>query len=162
MIVTQGQGVHRTVTVPGPTASSTPAGTHHATQTSARLTVSPASLGLGEGSTGQVTLSAAGGSVSWTASVSAAGVAVSPASGQLAAGHSATVTVTVQRPGGSGGSATVQINGAQVSVTWAPTATPSDAPSGGSAPSGGPAPAAPPTRRHHRQPSGGAPGAASS
>ena len=60
----------------------------------------------------------------------------SPASGELAAGHSATVTVTVQRQSGSGGSATVQINGAQVPVTWAPTATPGDAPSGGFDPSG--------------------------
>jgi hypothetical protein len=168
MIVTQGQGVHRTVTVSGPRASSTPAGTHHTTQTSARLTVSPASLGLGEGSTGQVTLSAAGGPVSWAASVSAAGVAVSPASGQLAAGHRATVTVTVQRQGGSGGSATVQINGAQVPVTWAATATASAAPSGGSAPSGGyapsggSAPAAPPARRYHHQPPGGSGGPASS
>jgi hypothetical protein len=68
----------------------------------------------------------------------------------------------VQRQNGSGGSATVQINGAQVSVTWAPTATASVAPYGGSAPSGGSAPAAPPARRHHRQPSGRAPGAASS
>ncbi|HEY1674703.1 MAG TPA: VCBS domain-containing protein [Streptosporangiaceae bacterium] len=162
MIVTQGQGAHRAVVVSAPsTASSTPA-SPHATQTTARLTVSPASLSLAGGSTGQVTLSAAGGSVSWTASTSAAGVSPSPASGQLAAGHSATVTVTVQRQNGSGGRATVQINGAQVPVTWAPTATASEAPSGGSAPSGGPAPAAPPARRHHRQPSGGAPGAASS
>jgi hypothetical protein len=161
-IVTQGQGVHRTVTVSvPPTAGATPAGTHPA-QASARLTVSPASLSLGGGSTGQVTLSAAGGSVSWTASTSASGVSLGSASGQLATGHSATVTVTVQRQNGSGGSATVQINGAQVSVTWAATATGSVAPSGGFAPSGGSAPAAPPTRRHHRQPSGGSQGAASS
>ena len=85
-IVTQGQGAHRTVTVSvPPTAGATPAGTHTA-QASARLTVSPASLSLGGGSTGQVTLSAAGGSVSWTASTSASGVSLSPASGQLAAG----------------------------------------------------------------------------
>ncbi len=161
-IVTQGQGAHRTVTVSvPPTAGATPAGTHTA-QASARLTVSPASLSLGGGSTGQVTLSAAGGSVSWTASTSASGVSLSPASGQLAAGRSATVTVTVQRQNGSGGGATVQINGAQVPVTWAATATGSVAPSGGFAPSGGSAPAAPPTRRHHRQPSGGSQGAASS
>jgi VCBS repeat-containing protein len=160
--VARGQGAHRAVAVSvPPTASSTPA-SPHATPATAQLTVSPASLSLGGGSTGQVTLSAAGGSVSWTASTSAAGVSPSPASGQLAAGHSATVTVTVTRQDGSGGSATVQINGAQVSVTWAPTATPSDAPSGGWAPSGGSAPAAPPTRRHYRQPSDGAPGAASS
>jgi VCBS repeat-containing protein len=161
-IVTQGQGAHRTVTVSvPPTAGATPAGTHPA-QASARLTVSPASLSLGGGSTGQVTLSAAGGSVSWTASTSASGVSLSPASGQLAAGHSATVTVTVQRQNGSGGSATAQINGAQVPVTWAATATGSVAPSGGFAPSAGSARAAPPTRRHHRQPSGGSQGAASS
>jgi len=161
-IVTQGQGAHRTVTVSvPPTAGATPTGTHPA-QASARLTVSPASLSLGGGSTGQVTLSAAGGSVSWTASTSASGVSLSPASGQLAAGHSATVTVTVQHQNGSSGSATAQINGAQVPVTWAATATGSVAPSGGFAPSGGSAPAAPPTRRHHRQPSGGSPGAASS
>ena len=59
-IVTQGQGAHRTVTVSvPPTAGATPAGTHTA-QASARLTVSPASLSLGGGSTGQVTLSAGG------------------------------------------------------------------------------------------------------
>ena len=50
MIVTQGQGAHRAVVVPVPsTASSTPA-SPHATQTTARLTVSPASLSLGGGS----------------------------------------------------------------------------------------------------------------
>jgi VCBS repeat-containing protein len=158
MIMAQSQGAHRTVTVSAPpTASSTPAGSH-TKPALARLTVRPASLSLGDGSFGQITLSAAGGSVSWTAS--ATGVSVSPASGQLTAGHSATVTVSVQRRNGSGGSATVQINGVQVPVTWAATGTASEAPSGGFAPSGGPVPAAPPTPRHHRQPSGESSGAA--
>ena len=124
MIVTQGQGAHRAVVVPVPSTASSHPASPHATQTTARLTVSPASLSLGGGSTGQVALSAAGGSVSWTASTSAAGVSARPAPGQLAAGHSATVTVTVQRQNGSGGGADLQINGAQVSVTWAPTADP--------------------------------------
>jgi DNA-directed RNA polymerase specialized sigma24 family protein len=153
-IVTQGQGTHRTVIVAvKPTASSKPTGGFrtHPAQASARLTMSPASLSLGSGSIGQLTLTASGGSVSWTASTSASGVSLSPASGQPAAGHSTTVTVTVQRQNGGSGSATVQINGAQVPVTWAATATPSAAPSGGY---DGSAPAAPPSRWHHRPPSG--------
>jgi DNA-directed RNA polymerase specialized sigma24 family protein len=160
-----GQTTHRTVTVallprtrpgqPGPPAS---------TQAAARLTVSPASLVLGQGSSGAFTLTASGGSVPWSAAASSASVALSPASGQLANGGSVTVSVTVQRAGTSGGSATVSVNGAQVTVSWSATPA-SSAPSGASGSAGAPGASGsgsarsspPPGRRHHRPSPGGSP-----
>jgi DNA-directed RNA polymerase specialized sigma24 family protein len=164
-----GQMTHRTVTVdlvpstpagqPGPPAS---------TQATARLTVSPASLVLGQGSSGTFTLTASGGSVPWSASASSGSVALSPASGQLSNGGSATVSVTVQRASNSGGSATVSINGAQVTVSWSATPA-SSAPSGASGSTGasgasgsGTGGSPPSARRHHRPSSGGSPAPAGS
>ncbi len=165
-----GQATHRTVTValvPGAQAGGPDApGT---TQASARLTVSPATLALGQGSSGQFTLTASGGSVPWSAAASSASVGLSPASGQLGNGDSATVTVTVQRADNGGGSATVSINGAQVSVTWSvtPAASAPSGSSGGSGASGSPGSgsagsSAPPVRRHHRPDPGGSPAPAGS
>ncbi len=163
---------HRTVTVD--LVPSTPAGQPGPaarTQATARLTVSPASLVLGQGSSGTFNLTASGGSVPWSASASASSgsVALSPAAGQLANGDTASVGVTVQRAGDSGGSATVSINGAQVTVSWSATPAAS-APSGASGSTGasgaaGPGSAGsspPPARRHHRPTSGGSPAPAGS
>jgi DNA-directed RNA polymerase specialized sigma24 family protein len=161
-----GRTTHRTVTValvpstragqPGPAAP---------TQ-AARLTVSPASLDLGHGSSGAFTLTASGGPVAWSASASSGSVAISPASGQLGNGDSATVSVTVQRAGNSGGSATVSINGAQVTVSWsakpastAPSGAPGSTGASGAPGSGG---SPPPVRRHHRPHPGGSPAPAGS
>jgi DNA-directed RNA polymerase specialized sigma24 family protein len=164
-----GQTTHRTVTMdlvpstpagqPGPPAS---------TRATARLTVSPASLVLGQGSSGTFTLTASGGSVPWSASASSGSVALSPSSGQLSNGGSATVSVTVQRASNSGGSATVSVNGAQVTVSWSATPA-SSAPSGASGSTGasgasgsGTGRSSPPARRHHRPSSGGSPAPAGS
>jgi VCBS repeat-containing protein len=159
-----GSSTHRTVTVD--LVPSTPAGQPGPapkTQATARLTVSPASLVLGQGSSGTFTLTASGGSVPWSASASGS-VAVSPASGQLGNGDSAAVSVTVQRAGNSGGSATVSINGAQVAVSWSATPAAS-APYGasgstgasGASGAGSAGSSPPPARRHHRPSAGGSP-----
>ncbi|MBV9794906.1 MAG: hypothetical protein JO016_13320 [Actinobacteria bacterium] len=171
-IVTHGQGPHQTVTValrPTTRASTASANTH--TQTAAQLTVSPAELDLPAGqSSGTVTLSVSGGSMSWTASASS-GVSVSPAAGRISNGGTAQVTITVPRQHGSGGSGTVFIDGAQVSVSWAATAPASpSAPAGGSGGSGGAGgaqpsgQASPPARgdHHHKPDPGGSPGPVSS
>jgi len=93
------------------------------------LQVSPASLSLGTGSQGQIVLTANGGTVSWTASTSSASVTLSDPSGQLSAGQSVTIVVTVSRQAGAGGGATVYINpgSASVPVSW--DASPSSSPS---------------------------------
>ena len=70
--------------------------------------MSPGSLALGAGSAGQITLTAAGGPVSWSASPSAAQVSLSAYSGTLQAGQSVTLDVTVTR-GSGGGSAVISI-----------------------------------------------------
>ena len=71
------------------------------------LEVSTASLAVGTGSAGQITLTAVGGTVNWSASTSSpAQVSLSSYSGTLRAGQSVTLTVAVTR-GASGGSATI-------------------------------------------------------
>ncbi|HEX3752860.1 MAG TPA: hypothetical protein VHW06_19990 [Streptosporangiaceae bacterium] len=152
-IVTRGQGPHQTVTVA--LRPSTRASSH--TQAAAQLTVTPANLSLGTGSSATVTLSVSGGSMSWTASPSA-GISVSPSSGRLSNGGSIPVTISVPGQRSTGGSGVVSIDGAQVSVSWSATATPPSRPSSGS--SGSPSPSSPPARttRHHHQPHpGGSP-----
>jgi RNA polymerase sigma factor (sigma-70 family) len=81
---------------PGPataTASATVAGT---------LTVSPAELDIPSPGSGSITLTAAGGPVSWSVSEPPGlekKVAIAPMSGTVAAGQTATLTVTVDGPG---------------------------------------------------------------
>ena len=156
---------HRTVTVDlVPSTQADQPGPQARTQATARLTVSPASLALGQGSSGAFTLTASGGPVPWSASASSGSVGLSPASGQLSNGGTATVDVTVQRAGNGGGSATVSVNGAVVTVSWSATPAPS-APSGASGSTGasgasgsGSAGSPPPARRHHRPSAGGSGG----
>jgi hypothetical protein len=164
-----GPSTRRTVTVDlAPSTAAGQPGPAARTQATARLTVSPASLVLGQGSSGTFTLTASGGSVPWSASASGS-VAVSPASGQLGNGGSAAVSVSVQRAGNSGGSATVSINGAQVTVSWSATPATS-APSGasgstgasGASGAGSAGSSPPPARRHHRPNPGGSPAPAGS
>jgi DNA-directed RNA polymerase specialized sigma24 family protein len=120
------QGGGRGSPPPGPTIppqpSPGPAG---------HLQVSPASLSLGTGSQGQIVLTAAGGPVTWAASTSSADVTLSDASGQLSAGQSVTVAVTVSRQAGAGGSATVYIDPGTtpVQVSWDASPSPSPSPS---------------------------------
>jgi DNA-directed RNA polymerase specialized sigma24 family protein len=71
------------------------------------LLVTPASLALGSGSAGQLTVTAVGGPVAWSASPSSALVSLSSYQGTLSAGQTVTVTVTVTRNSGAGGSTVV-------------------------------------------------------
>jgi hypothetical protein len=78
---------------------------------------------LGGGSTGQITLTAAGGPVSWSATVSGSGqVSLSSYGGALQAGQSVTVLVQVSRSAGPGSAViSFQGNGSDpqvVPVTW--------------------------------------------
>ena len=57
--------------------------------------VVPGSLDLGTGSSGTIRITAYGGTVSWSASTSAGGLSLDSASGTLAAGDSATITVSI-------------------------------------------------------------------
>ena len=158
-IVTRGQGPHQTVTVAlRPSASSS---SH--TRAAAQLTVTPANLSLGTGSSSTVKLSVSGGSMSWTASPSS-GISVNPSSGTLGNGDSIPITISVPGRRSNGGSGVVSIDGAQVSVSWAATATPSSQPSSGSSGSSGPSsPPARTNRHHHQQPDpGGSPDPGSS
>jgi hypothetical protein len=66
------------------------------------LSVSPATLDLTPPASGSITLSASGGTVSWSVSEPAGlgnKVVVAPMSGTLAAGQTVAVSVTVQGPG---------------------------------------------------------------
>jgi hypothetical protein len=102
-----------------PSSSSTPSPT-------GTLVVAPDQLSLGTGSTGQLTLTAQGGPVSWSASTSSA-LMLSSSQGTLQAGQSATLVVTVNPGGRAAGSAFVTIDSAPVNgaAVADPAATPS-------------------------------------
>jgi len=105
------------------------------------LELSAGAVILGGGSTGQITLTAAGGPVGWSATVSGSGqVSLSSYGGTLRAGQSVTVLVQVSRSSGAGSAAiSFQGNGSGpqvVPVTW--SAQPS-----GSGPSRHPRPSPP-------------------
>jgi hypothetical protein len=87
------------------------------------LQLSAGGVVLGGGSTGQITLTAAGGPVDWSATVSGSGqVSLSSYGGALKAGHSVTLLVQVSRGSGAGSAAiSFQGNGSGtqvVPVTW--------------------------------------------
>jgi DNA-directed RNA polymerase specialized sigma24 family protein len=140
-----------------PSAASSQSGSPAAAGT---LTMAPARLDLGSGTEGQITLTADGGPVSWSASTSSGWLTLSSSQGTLQAGQSVTLTVTVSRHGGRGGSAAVVVDWSPVTpaaavpataptssqavqVSWSadPQASPSPSASG-SAPSPPPSPAA--------------------
>ncbi len=87
------------------------------------LQLSAGSVRVGAGTTGQITLTAIDGPVHWLASSSAPNqVSLSSTAGTLAAGQSATLTVTVTR-GTPGGSATLTFDSSAsasqlVLLTW--------------------------------------------
>jgi hypothetical protein len=112
----------------------------------------PGGLALGTGSSGEITVTAAGGPVRWAATTSTAQVSLSSYSGTLRAGHGITLVVSVSRTEGSGGSAVVTISAGSAAraivVTWSaaspheyrnppPSPSPSDS---GSSPSPTPSP----------------------
>jgi DNA-directed RNA polymerase specialized sigma24 family protein len=87
------------------------------------LQLSAGGVALGGGSTGQITLTATGGAVNWSAAVSGPGqVSLSSYGGTLPAGHGITVVVQVSRGSGAGSAAiSFQGNGSEaqvVPVTW--------------------------------------------
>jgi hypothetical protein len=82
-------------------ASASASATASAT-TAGALTVSPATLEVNPPNSGTITLTASGGPVSWTVSEPAGlekKVVVAPMSGTLAAGGTATITVTLEGSG---------------------------------------------------------------
>ncbi len=110
----------------------------------ATLHLSADSVNLGAGSTGQLTLSASGGTVDWSASASPADqVSLSSYSGTLPAGQSVTVTVQVSRGTGAGRAAlSFQLPGSDtlvIPVTWSAQPT-SSGPSWHPHPPPGPSP----------------------
>ena len=103
---------------PSPGHSSSPAG---------QLQVSPTQLNLGTGSTGQITLAASGGAVTWSAGTSSPDVTLSSSGGTIAAGHQAVLTVSVSRGQAGSGQATIMIGpgGVAVTISWsAPVTSP--------------------------------------
>jgi hypothetical protein len=98
-------GTPERLVVPPSTATSPPASAS-ASAPAGTLTVSPATVDLGTGSAGQVTLTAVGGSVSWLAGSPSGLITLSSYSGTLQAGQSVTLGITVTR-GGQGGSAQI-------------------------------------------------------
>ena len=81
---------------PAITRASAPAGT---------LTLSPVSISLGTGSTGALTLTAAGGPANWSASAPPFQVSLSSEEGTLQAGQSVTLEITVGRSPAAGSAA---------------------------------------------------------
>jgi hypothetical protein len=87
------------------------------------LQLSAGSVILGGGSTGQITLTAAGGTVSWSASANPPDqVSLSSSGGTLQNGQSTTLTVQVSRGAGAGSAAiSFQVPGSDtlvIPVTW--------------------------------------------
>lgn len=125
-----------TIPYQSPTPSPSPSG---------QLQVSTGSLSLGTRSRGRIVLTAAGGSVSWTASPSG-NVTLSETGGQLSAGQSVTVVVTVTRQNGAAGNATVTFDpgSTSVAISWAATVSSSPPPTGSPPPSSPPAGGSPP------------------
>ena len=69
----------------------------------------PGQLDLGTGTEGHLTLTAADGPVSWSASTTSGRLTLSSSQGTLQAGQSVTLTVTVNRNAGHGGNASVVV-----------------------------------------------------
>jgi hypothetical protein len=142
--------------VSSPSASPSQSGPAKAIGT---LTMAPGQLDLGTGTVGHLTLTAADGPVSWSASTTSGRLTLSSNQGILQAGQSVTLTVTVNRNAGHGGNASVVVDwnpvtpGAPavpaaaptssqaVQVNWAADPQPSPSPSA----SGGASSSAPPS-----------------
>jgi DNA-directed RNA polymerase specialized sigma24 family protein len=93
--------------------------------TAGQLQVSPGDLDLGTGSTGEITLTASGGPVTWSASTGSADLTLSSDGGTIAAGQDASVTVTVSRAQDPSGQATITFGpgGEAVTVSWSPASS---------------------------------------
>jgi hypothetical protein len=106
----------------GPAPSASTGGS----QANGTLSVTPDPVNLGRQSMGQITLTASGGSVSWSASTSSGRLGLSSNQGTLQAGQSVTVTVNVTRDNGNSGSGYVVVDWNPVSPVAAaePDASP--------------------------------------
>jgi uncharacterized protein (DUF58 family) len=124
--------------------------------------VTPGRLDLGPGTEGRLTLTAADGPVSWSASTTSGRLTLSSSQGTLQAGQSVTLTVTVNRNASHGTNASVLVDWSPVTpaapavpaaaptssqavqVSWAadPQADPSPSASGRASSSAPPSPAA--------------------
>jgi hypothetical protein len=109
---------------PGAAPGAQPRGTgtsgNQAAAAPGALQLSAGGVVLGGGSTGQITLTATGGTVNWSAAVSGSGpVSLSSYGGTLAAGHSITVVVQVSRGSGAG-SAAISFQGKRLGNTGRP------------------------------------------
>ena len=110
---------------PSPTSSHPSPG--HSSSPAGQLQVAPTQLNLGTGSTGQITLIASGGAVTWSAGTSSPHVTLSSSGGTLAAGQQAVITVSVSRGQNGSGQATIMIGpgGVAVTISWsAPVTSP--------------------------------------
>jgi DNA-directed RNA polymerase specialized sigma24 family protein len=117
--------------VPSPPAGPRTPASSGTPSANASLGVMPGRLDLGASTTGQLTLTAMGGPVSWSADTSSALVTLSSQRGTLQAGQSVTVVVSVS-PGS--GDATVFVDSSSaasqsVEVTWTSSSSSSPAPS---------------------------------
>ncbi|MGH3204287.1 MAG: hypothetical protein ACRDP5_19885, partial [Streptosporangiaceae bacterium] len=149
---------------PASSSSASASASSSAPSANGTLAVTPDRLDLGRATTGQLTLTARNGPVSWSADTSSALVALSGQQGTLQAGQSVTLTVSVtpgrgdefvfvySSPLTSG--ATVAPSGAPsasqaVEVTWTterpPSPQPSPSPSASSSPSPSPSASAAPS-----------------
>jgi hypothetical protein len=134
--------------VPYRSPGSGPSGTGTSHPGPGQLEVSPTELSLGPGSSGQLTLQAAGGPVSWSASTSSPDLKLSSHGGTIGAGHQVTITVFVTRSSAVAGHGDITIGpgGTTVLVTWSDPASSSPPPP---PPTGSPTPTVitpPPTR----------------
>jgi DNA-directed RNA polymerase specialized sigma24 family protein len=143
----QGQGPG-----PGPDRPPSPGSSSPGTgqPTPGQLQVSPSSLVLGTGSTGQLRLTASGGPVSWSASTSTSDIVLSSSGGTIAAGQTVVVTVDITRAQSTSGRGTITIGpgGATVAVSWSNPSPPPPPPSGSPSPtvsSPSPSPSPPPS-----------------
>ncbi|MGH3158307.1 MAG: hypothetical protein ACRDNF_17280, partial [Streptosporangiaceae bacterium] len=121
----------------GPVADQGPAHTRSGTggtPPAGQLQVSPGDLPLGTGTTGEITLTASGGPVSWSATTASMDVTLSGTGGTIPAGSQTVITVTVSRSQDQAGQATIAFGpGSQaVTVSW-------------SSPASSPPPPTPPT-----------------
>src|SRR5579875_1121784 len=90
---------------PIPDRSPRPGGSGTGGTSPGKPQISPTQLDLGSGTAGQLTLTAVGGPVTWSAQTSAPGLMLSITSGSMAAGGREIMTVTVNRSQEAAGTA---------------------------------------------------------
>jgi hypothetical protein len=126
----------------GTTTTLLPSATATSTSSAGTLDVTQASLSLTPGSTGEIDLTAVGGPVSWSATVSpSSAISLSAYSGTIGTGQSVALTVTVTSDSASGSAAVSFVPPASspqtVPVTWSPQSAGSGANRGNGGGNGG-------------------------